>query len=325
MWRCCLFLVLGLVVNFTQSWGPYTHAGFGSLFYASHHHDGSNTGADWLVEGVFVTANFYPDVFKKARDWMHSFEYAAFQLEEAALWKNHNNTEGIICHWNNSMDFFSHNPIRAFSYGYMMHMIQDFVGHYKGGYLNPQADHPMELEVDTLLYILHENEASPWHYRKNGMAVIEQNLPIRQQLVNFIAVTSQKFAKQILAQNDPNADDYRDGLSEEQVGHWIRYFTSVVLMEHFVIIANAKAYQTGMIRYDACHATKFDDANATLHRAMVWVNEALNVFEDNLFPYDAQDHSSNMVLQASQVAQQWVNDTFAGHGGTICQGAPSLF
>jgi hypothetical protein len=319
MMRYCLCLLLGLVVDFTQSWGPYTHAGFGSQFSASHHHDSSTVG-DLLLEGVFVTANFYPDAFKRARHWMHSFTYAAFQLEEAALW-NRNSTENVN-HWNNSLDF-CRTTIRAFSYGYMLHMIQDFVGHYKGGYLNPQADHPLEWEVDTLVYTLHKNDASPWHYRNNGMEVIEENAQVRPQLVNFISATSQQFAKLILVQNGPYPD-HRGGLSKKQVGQWIRFFTSVVQMEHFSIVANEKAYQTGMVHYDACNATKFDDANATLHRAMDWVKEALNVFEDNLFPYHAQGHSSNTVLQASQAAQQWVNDTFAGHGGTICQRAMAV-
>jgi hypothetical protein len=316
MRRGCMYLLIGLFLDFAHSWGPYTHAGFGSLFYASRHHD-SSTVPDLLLEGVFITANFFPDAFKRVRDWMHSFEYATFQLEEAATWE-HNST---FC-WNNSIDF-SNTPIRAFSYGYMLHMIQDFVGHYNGGYLNPKADHPLEWQVDTLFYTLHKSDASPWYYRKNGMTIIEQNPQVRQQLMTFISATSQQFAKQKLPQKGPNYDN-RGGLSEKQVGQSIRHITTLVYMEQFAIMANEMAYQAGMVRYDACNATNFDHANNTLHRAMDWVKKALNVFEDTLFPYHTQGHSSNMILQASQAAQQWVKDTFAGHGGTICQGAMTI-
>ncbi|CAB9500895.1 expressed unknown protein [Seminavis robusta] len=328
-----------LLLEHTWGWGPYTHAGFGSLFYASYaanhacngslrgdstrrsqsHHEQPTAAASSVLEGVFVTSNFFPDAFKLDRSWMHSFEFAAFQLERAAaLDTNATSTSPADYHhsksWSTGLEFIRTDSIKAFSYGYMMHLVEDFVGHHEGGYLNPKHDHPLEFHVDTLFYEDHSHDPSPWQYRNKGMEIIEENQHVKQQLVKFVSETSQQYAKQF-----PNME----GLSMKEVDRCIQRFSSALHMETFAMVANSKTYKGGITRYDVCHAKTFLAANATLTRAIRWVEEAMGVFEHNLFPFHGFA-ATNKILVATNAIRRWVEATFAQHNGTICKGRTAL-
>ena len=320
-----LLLVASLFQK-AASWGPFSHAAFGSLYLESNTDAiikdtlrGTRSGDFSLPEAVFVTANAFPDAFKKTRNWMHSFDYAGFQLEQAAIW---NEESRPVSFWNTSLEFVHEDVVKAFSCGYMLHLMEDYVGHH--GYLNPNHDHAMEFNIDTLLYLLHQKDPPPWQYRRGGMNSIVSHPEMLQTLARFISETSQQYANW-----KGNITD--NGLSVEQVARCVRRFSRLIQLESYALVANSKTYQTEMIREDACHATTFHGANATLQRAIQWTEESLFVFETNLFPFQRPTNNdsaiwkeTNKILQAGALAREWVDDMYNANGGTICASSLTL-
>ena len=222
-----IVLLWSTALGGVRGWGPYTHAGCGTLYYQNHTTTHKSTAGTTkkilrgsqqteasiinntasnriMLEAVFVTANSFPDAFKYTRDWMHTFEYAAFQVERAAVWSyNQNNVhtnktavdgqddDASFLGWNSSMEFIHTDVTKAFSYGYLLHLLEDYVGHHTGGYLNPKKDHRLEFDVDTLFYLNHKDDTPPWFYRDNGMAIIQSNDDVRREIVSFVSDTSQ--------------------------------------------------------------------------------------------------------------------------------------
>ena len=301
-------------------WGPYTHAGFGSLYYESHQNLTLHQ-RDSIQEAVFVTSHAYPDAFKFSRDWMHSIEYASFQMEAAALWKkttmkNNNDTTSS---WITSMEFILADIIKAFSFGYLLHLLEDYVGHHQHGYLNPEKDHPLEFDIDTLFYSHHKQDSRPWYFMNNGINTINANKHVKDSISDFVAETSHQYAAMTKLESV--------GLSAQQVRAKVQHFAALVKMEKITLVANTRSYANGMVEYDVCHATNFAMANATFNRAIDWTERCLNKLEDHLFPFQVKTtrrqasldpHNNSRVLTASKMAMTWVDEIFDEHDGTIC-------
>lgn len=317
------WLLVILFFQEAQCWGPYTHAAFGSLYVHSRDSlpaflHGRHASSNDTLEAVFVTANAFPDAFKEERSWMHSFDYAAFQLEQSALWSGSGKSS-----WTNSIDFIQSDAIKAYSYGYMMHLLEDYVGHHNQGYLNPKKDHLLELDVDTLFYLVHQKDYPPWQYRDRRMLTIFDNKQAKEEIVSFVADISQHYAELNIdmLRNFNGAYSHRGegGLSKKQVERCINQFSRLLRMESFAMRANTRTYKSGMVQYDVCHAKSFVSANATLNTAMEWTKEALNVFQQHIFPYPQKSISGeSKVQQAIKLAQDWVERAFKSHGGSVC-------
>jgi len=384
LWVCMVPFLVSLV----SGWGPYSHAAFGSLYFmdlSSLHcccqpsslcttskrllrtvggrfdngetkqkplrrHCHKESSSSLLLEAIFVSANSFPDAFKYTYPWMHSFEFAAFQLERAALWTIQNKTISQMVvvdddddkssttttkklssrlrnFWNNSLDFILTDAIKAYSYGYMQHLFQDYVGHHENSYLNPQKDHLLELDVDTLFYVLHKNDPAPWFYHDNGLATLEQHQDILQQIASFVSETTHQFLPNSTVDDSHDTDkgSGTNGLSIKEADHCIRRFMSLIKMEKIAMLSNSKIYQQGMVHWDVCHAKSFEDANATLRTAMDWTEKAMAVFAEQLFPWTAIDVQPLQVpvgigkpAKAGAVARTWIEETFENHRGSIC-------
>lgn len=362
-----------IIIECVDGWGPYTHAGCGSIYYQKRALSSSDNGSNAynkkklrglsvstkkdkiaratdvttynsdILEAVFVTANTFPDAFKYTRDWMHTLEYAAFQVERATVWsqnqKGSTGTANIIIDddprmvWNNSVEFIQTDIITAFSYGYLLHLMEDYVGHHKGGYLTPKKDHQLELDVDTLVYLQHEDDGPPWYYRDAGMATIQSNQQLRHEIALFVSDTSQLYAsndwKQMHHSNNITAmilvaDKHETGITTKEIEDCIQRFTKLVRLESVAMQANSKIYQAGMVRYDVCDAPTFTVANATLQKALEWTERSLDILEEALFPFSRssrENSTGNKVLDASELALAWIDQAFELNGGSICGNA----
>lgn len=337
-----IFIGLVFLETNVYGWGEYTHAGFGTLHLLSLLEKVSESfpmDSSLLLrqqrqvplEAVFVTANAFPDAFKFTRDWMHSLEYAAFQVEAAARWSLNNTVNTLQQRqeqrtsllWTSSYDFLQTDAMKAFSYGYLLHLIEDYVGHHDHSYLNPQKDHLLEFDVDTLFYQMHKSDAAPWYYKDDGIAImLERNATLLDQIATFISKTSSDYAK---------IDNITSGLTKKQILVNLHRFLTVVKMEKAGLILNKRTYRHGMVAYDVCHAKTFNQANGTLQRAIAWTEECIQMLEKSLFPYtiDSEQYARNKVhndkhktrntvLAASRKAVSWIDKRFQRNGGTIC-------
>lgn len=350
-----LFGLIGAWIEGVHGWGPYTHAGFGTLYYkrcieadngsnAFQSNGANNTTAvnrNLTLEAVFVTANSFPDAFKYERKWMHTLEYAAFQVERAFFWSSHrpdrsnlNNRTG----WNKSLDFILTDTIKAFSYGYLLHLLEDYVGHHTGGYLNPKKDHRLEFDVDTFLYWKHKDDAPPWFYRNNGdkgMSIIQSDDQVRQEIADFVFATSQTYYDFWMGNKTGTVNEFRkesklsekserQGLSTKDVKDCIRRFTRITSkVESIAMKANFKTFRAGMIKCDICNAQTFQAANTTLQTAMAWAEESLAKFEEKLFPFYPSSKGNSIdgkVLGACHFVIAWIDQRYKQNGGTICIG-----
>ena len=345
----------GACIEGVHGWGPYTHAGFGTLYYQRcaeasdnctnvFNNNGANLTAgnrNLTLEAVFVTANSFPDAFKYKRKWMHTLEYAAFQVERAALWKIYRPFRSSLDNrtgWNNSLDFILTDAIKAFSYGYLLHLLEDYVGHHNGGYLNPEKDHRLEFDVDTFFYWQHKNDAPPWFYRNNdgmGMSIIQSNGQVRQEIADFVSDTSQKYYDFWIANKNGTVSEFRKesnlletrehkGLSTKDVKDCILHFTRITSdVESIAMKANFKTFREGMIKYDICNAQTFQAASAALQTVMAWTEESLAKLEDKLFPLDPLSKGNSVTgtaLEACDFVLAWIDQRYKQNGGTICSG-----
>jgi hypothetical protein len=95
-----------------------------------YNHIGSNSTWRSYVLGASA-----PDAFKKLSPTMHSLKFALVQYKLALKQPK-------------TADF---DPV-AYSLGYGSHLAEDYVGHYKNGYITPEYDH--YIECKQLLYSL---------------------------------------------------------------------------------------------------------------------------------------------------------------------------
>jgi len=352
-----LFLWLQLIVG-VIGWGPYTHAGCGTLYYKKHtqldnnNHIATTTtetktgnfrlkggypkqqametsNTTILLEEIFVSANSFPGAFKYVRDWMHTLEYAAFQVELAASW---NKSEQILqlvknntyLQWKSSIDFIQTDTVKAFSYGYLLHLLEDYIGHHAGGYLNPNHDHLLELDVDALFYLQHKNDPAPWFYDNYGLSVISSSPQVRKEILDFVSQASRLYADQIKKINGSAVVE--EGLNPKRAEQCIHRFTRLLELEQYSLEVNALSYKAGMVRYDVCHAETFSAANKTLQISLTLIEQALDVLKGYIFPFNniPKVKSDGVVLRAGKLTEVWVDHFFDRHRGTICGDPSSL-
>ena len=96
-------------------------------------------------------------------------------------------------------------------------------------------------------------------------------------------------------------------------------------MQTIAMKANFNTFKAGMISYDVCNAQTFQAANTTLQTTLAWTETSLRVLEETIFPFllplPGRNSTSGKVLEASDLARAWVDQTFERNGGTICGGS----
>jgi hypothetical protein len=124
-------LAVVAALSSVYAWGPASHQFWGCLtmnntvaVIPSYTQCFKSNNATWQS---FILGAGAPDAVKKLSYTMHSLKFAVIQHKFAL-------TQPA------TPDF---DPV-AYSLGYGTHLAEDFVGHYKNGYLTPEYDHPIE-------------------------------------------------------------------------------------------------------------------------------------------------------------------------------------
>jgi hypothetical protein len=104
------------------AWGPISHQYF--TFYQGTQNPSLGV-SDSLMAGSIT-----PDIVKGVVPRLHSADFAAYLLNRS----------------------LTQNESSAFSFGFALHIIQDYIGHHASGYLNPAKDHPQEAAVDAFVW-----------------------------------------------------------------------------------------------------------------------------------------------------------------------------
>lgn len=232
------------------------------------------------ASGSFVLGGFSPDAFKKAHPTLHSFEYAAFQLEYAM-----NNTISTSEKSSSAVAF----DAVTFSKGFAAHLLQDYVGHHSNGFLNPKEDHPLELSVDALM----------WSSRSSGFQLHTADTAAFE----FFSNATQAFA---LFKNDSTLH-----LTPSQASFSWEAFDALMISE-LVIISLDFTYKQDILKYDVCGAKTVDEALANFNYADSWVTQAVQLFLNTV------EKPSHPVHVAFDVATAWVNKQFDSNNGTNC-------
>ena len=264
----CLWAAL-LLLGVAHAWGPLSHQLF-ACFTVSPVNCTSPDGS--LVLGAYA-----PDAIKPVQPALHSFAFGIFQLQrafqQAAM-------QPIL-----STDAFD--PV-AYAHGYLVHLLQDFVGHHPGGFLNPAQDHPLEFAVD----------ARSWKLRPAGFHLKSAS----PALATFVSGASGAYATAV---NQSGL-----ALGVDAVSHAFTKFGLV--MDAEVVAATLDfTYEKDIFQYDVCHARDVAEALANLALARAWMQNAVAQY---LTAATAADRVAGAVSAATAAVDAW----FAANNGTNC-------
>jgi hypothetical protein len=182
-------------------------------------------------QGALVLGAYSPDAVKSINPLLHSFPFAILQVQ-AALGLG---DDGLV----------------QFAHGYVIHLLQDYVGHHAGGFLNPKEDHPLEFACDAQL----------WSTRPSGFSLHRAS----EAVTTFFSSATAQYAKLV-----NNSALYVDPAAAASA--WSKFG---LLMDAEVVAVNFDfAFQRDILRYDVCNATTVPAALANLQLAQAWTDTA---------------------------------------------------
>eukprot|EP01102_Stenamoeba_stenopodia_P021574 TRINITY_DN8736_c0_g1_i1.p1 TRINITY_DN8736_c0_g1~~TRINITY_DN8736_c0_g1_i1.p1 ORF type:complete len:301 (+),score=58.08 TRINITY_DN8736_c0_g1_i1:77-979(+) len=261
-------------ISIGACWGPYTHQIFGVHFFDQS--EGGETPISACCGSTnvsvclwsYVLGGSSPDVFKDVSPQMHSLEFAGYQLLFAKTYENSPSS---------SFDAL------AYAAGFGSHLTEDAVGHYNGGFLNPEYDHPLELAVDTLLVknysVAGNSDFVLQEFDDDGIAfVVAATSYAASQMSGFVALNS------------------------SMVQQAISSFNSLTTEEKVLIDLNF-SYELEIVKYDPYSPANFTEAASDLTKAetccglssMSWLNSIC--YASPLSPIQAYNNVSTYITQ----------------------------
>ncbi len=225
----------------------------------------------------FILGASAPDSVKALSMRLHDYEFATLMYQFA---KQQQNTS-------------SFDPV-SFSLGYGFHLAQDFVGHFRTGYLNPKYDHEVEFAADTLLYQVYIRKLFPSSY-----PVALFNAEAKQ----FITEANEYFSAHSSTPFTPfNSSAISDSIDK---------FETTAKTESNLVVWN-KVYKAELVAFNFCKSKDLDVVLKQLDLSVKWCQDASMQWVNLL--NQAKVEPKDMTAQMSQ----FVESLYASHSGTIC-------